>query len=103
MSTTNSSTVTMTVTETANVLGISRSSAYECVRLGSSRRSGSAGESSCHVEPSRNSSNRRRSPAQRLPAEQCHRSLCGCCEMDHGTGLVPATSEQNLDDLRLQQ
>ena len=34
MSTTNSSTVTMTVTETANVLGISRSSAYECVRLG---------------------------------------------------------------------
>jgi len=35
MSTTNSSTVTMTVTETANVLGISRSSAYECVRLGS--------------------------------------------------------------------
>lgn len=34
MPTTNSSTVTMTVTETANVLGISRSSAYECVRLG---------------------------------------------------------------------
>lgn len=34
MSTTNSSSVTMTVTETANVLGIHRPSAYECVRLG---------------------------------------------------------------------
>ena len=34
MSTTNSSTVTMNVTEAANVLGISRSSAYECIRLG---------------------------------------------------------------------
>ena len=34
MSTTNSSSVTMTVTETANVLGISRSSADECVRVG---------------------------------------------------------------------
>jgi excisionase family DNA binding protein len=33
MSTTNSNRVTMTVGETANVLGISRSSAYECVRL----------------------------------------------------------------------
>lgn len=32
---TTSSAATMTVTETATVLGISRSSAYECVRLGS--------------------------------------------------------------------
>ena len=33
--TTTSNAATMTVTETATVLGISRSSAYECVRLGS--------------------------------------------------------------------
>ena len=32
---TRSNAATMTVTETATVLGISRSSAYECVRLGS--------------------------------------------------------------------
>jgi len=32
---TTSKAATMTVTETAAVLGISRSSAYECVRLGS--------------------------------------------------------------------
>jgi excisionase family DNA binding protein len=33
--TTKSNAATMTVTETAAVLGISRSSAYECVRIGS--------------------------------------------------------------------
>lgn len=33
--TTMSKPATMTVTQTATVLGISRSSAYECVRLGS--------------------------------------------------------------------
>ena len=33
--TTTSNDATMTVTETATMLGISRSSAYECVRLGS--------------------------------------------------------------------
>lgn len=33
--TTTTNPATMTVTQTATVLGISRSSAYECVRLGS--------------------------------------------------------------------
>ena len=76
MSTTNSSTVTMTVTvtETANVLGISRSSAYECVRIGAipSIRLGRR-----IVVPSRSSSQLRPSASRRLPTEQCGSDLCG--------------------------
>ena len=45
--------ITYTVTEAAELLGISRSSAYECVRRGEIRRSHSAGGSLSRVGRSR--------------------------------------------------